>query len=225
MSYYTKFAPVLVKPRVPALSYNGFVRQATGAAAPSFANVPFGVPNGKRIVNCSFIGFGPPSGVASAVTIGGVPATIHVNNRSASGTIITIASALVPNGSSGTVQITYPSATSNAGAFCWSHSVYDMISATPQVITDFATPFNQPVTCDANSAIIGLGTWYQNGATGPDSWSGTSGISKDDGQVSGGLAGAGSVASILTPNALTGQTMIYTPVTTNAAQMGGVVFT
>lgn len=203
----------------------GFVRQATGSASPSFANVPFGVPSASRIITVPIIGFGPPSGVASAVTIGGVSATLHVNNRNASGTIITLASAVVPTGTSGTVQITYPSATSNAGAFCWAYRVDGMISSTPQVITDFASPFNQPVTCNANSAIIGMGTWYQNGATGPDSWSGTSGITKDDMQVSGGLAGAGSVASILTPSALSGQTMIYTPVTTNAAQMGGVIFT
>lgn len=209
----------------PSLDYLGFVRQATGSATPNHTGMAFGIPSGTRRLVASSIAFGPPSGAASACIIGGISATIHLSLRNANGTIISIASAVVPTGTSGNVQFTYPSATSNAGSFCWLHRVDGMISGTPSVLTDVASPFTQNVTCNINSAIIGVGTWYQNGATGPDSWSGTSGITKDDGQVSGGLSGAGSVGSILTPSALTAGAVTYSPVTTNAAQMGVVVFT
>lgn len=207
----------------PALAYGNFVWQPTGAAAPSFAGVTFPLnPSASRRVVVCIIGFGPPTGVASAVTIGGIAATIHTNTRQAAGTILTIASAVVPTGSSGTVQITYPSATSNAGAFCWSYAVDGMQSGTPQAFTDVATPFTIADSWSANSAFIALGTWYQDGAVAnADSWTN---IRKDDGRASGGLAGAGSVASGFATSAGSGS-QTYTPPTTNAAGMHLVIFT
>lgn len=198
----------------PTVTYGNFVQQPTGSATPNFTGMTFPITPSptRRIVAC-IIAFGPPTGVASAVTIGGVAATIHTNTRQAAGTILTIASALVPTGSSGTVVATYPSATSNAGAFCWTYGV-DGIGNTITPYTDVATPFAISVSFVPNNAIICLGTWYQNGAVAnADSWTN---IIKDDGRASGGLAGAGSVAGALTTG--TGPTTItYTPPTTNAA--------
>jgi len=214
----------LAKTIPPALTFGNFIQQATGSATPIAAGVTFPLPpsSTRRIVVC-LIGYGPPTGVASAVTIGGIAATIHVNNRNASGTVLTIASALVPTGASGSVQVTYPSATSNSGLFCWSYGIDGMISGTPQAFIDTASPFNQAITCAADSAIIACQAVYSAGAT--TTWSGTAGVVENSDVSPGGLSGAGSVASLLNSTALSGATVIGTPTNNNAAQMGVVVFT
>lgn len=206
----------------PRCDYKGFISQPTASATPiaSAFNVPN--PNGTRRLVAMAIAFGPPSGVASSMVIGGVGATLAVNNRIGTGTIMTWGYANVPTGTSVSVNMTYPSTTSNSGLHCYLWEVDGMISWTPVVYHDAATPFTMSTTFSLNSAAMFGFTVYQNGGTSTN-W--TNVVETDDRYIS--LAGVSSVASFLANSGAAGYNITAAAVSgsTNAAQSGGLIFT
>lgn len=195
----------------------------TASTTHTYSGVNFGTPSGDRIIVVVAIAGGPPSGVFSGITIGGIAATISRNTRNASGTVIAIAYANVPTGDSGSVVLTMPSAPTGNGTILMVYEVAGFPSLAPaSSFIDTASHFNQSVSAAGSpAAVIAGGTCYINGG-GSHTWSGTAGIAEDY-EAGGTQTLAGSSASVLNMSGVSG-TVICTPVTINAAQMVGLVF-
>jgi len=206
----------------PSLTFTQYSSLSSATASPIFTNVSFGSnPSPTRRIVCVIIGFAPPNALSS-VTIGGVSATIHTSYRHPYGTLMCIASANVPNGTSGTVIANYTSNTNSS--MCFTYAIDGMQSYIPTSYVVTSSAYSQSVTCDENSGIIAGGACYINGGT-ANSWLGTLGIVEDsDNSIGGGYAGVGTSASLLTSAALSSKTVILAPGTTNGAQMQIVIF-
>ena len=215
--------PILpLRRRTPSLSYLGPLQDAVARSTYTYTGASLGAASSSRIIAIVAIAGGPPTNIATSVTIGGVTATIVNNNRAAAGTVLTTAYAEVPTGTTGDIVIVYPSNAGGGGSLVFPYRVDGMISSTPASFSDTSNPFSQGVTCAAGSAIITGACGYLAGA-GSVSWSGTANIVEDD-DIDAGTVFGGS-ASLLTLSALTGETVIATPATLNAAQMQGLIFT
>lgn len=97
------------------LSYTGSVYNSAGTSVFTFNNVPFGEEAGDRRILVA-LGTTEASGSLAYVTIGGVSATVLVQQTS-SNNIACMAMALVPTGTTGTVVLGLSGSTGE-GAYC-----------------------------------------------------------------------------------------------------------
>lgn len=133
----------------------------SGAPAWGFSGMSFGTAASNRVV-VACIGYGSSFSISSA-TIGGVGATLLFTQNNSNSKLF-ICSALVPTGTSGTVQ-------TNQGStgiiYCSTYSVYGGTLATS--LSTIVNPFTETINIAAGSfaisMVFGLGTTSYTGLT------------------------------------------------------------
>jgi hypothetical protein len=142
----------LILPPGPFRRYNGFKENPTGdgTTVHTYTNVAIGPARSDRIVVIVYGAYGGenPTG---GITIGGVPATIHINARPSSNPRIIIASAPVPSGTTANVVCTYGGNTSNTLLIIGCYSLYGIGSQTP-----VATASDGTATSGAHSVALNV---------------------------------------------------------------------
>ena len=108
----------------------------------------------RRIVVC-VRGWADNSTTVSSATIGGVAATIHINQGMNFGSAA-IFSAIVPTGATGDIVITWGGV--QAGNAISAYAIRGETSATPDfVVNDLSNPLDITPTISGNTAVIGHG--------------------------------------------------------------------
>lgn len=133
-----------------------------GPTSITITNVPLGPAAADRHV--FFVLAGLVGGGLTSATIGGVAATLHVNRQPFGGVITywhTIASALLPSGSSTTISLAFPT-TGLKNFTLWPFSVYKLRSITPFNINgqddiSTTTTLNSSINTARGGLIIGGG--------------------------------------------------------------------
>lgn len=119
---------LLTGSRRKVLAFQGHAENGTGASSYNFTSQPIGTAQSDRyvIVGIGWSNLGPS---ISAVTIGGVSATVVATAANANGSSAMYI-ALVPTGTTATVAITF-SSTTNLGCGIAVWSATGLVSATP----------------------------------------------------------------------------------------------
>lgn len=141
----------------------------------TFSSVPFGTATADRLIVACFSGYRNTASSMSTCTIGGVSATIHVQQINPY-SMAYVCSAIVPAGTSGDIVAYFPSylAASELAVY----SIKDYTSATPYINEYSYLSGSTPtitISPDANSIVIGNAAMTNGVST---TWSGTAGLTE-----------------------------------------------
>lgn len=151
-------------------SYQGNATDGTDTTTYSFASQPFGTAASDRIVVVGILGRAPTTGAVSSVTIGGVSATLITQNAAAPtppfATIGALYAALVPTGTTGTIDVVFSVSQVRCAIGIW--SIYGATGVSPVSSGNDITgnPEEVVLVVPNNSCVIGMAA--SNGSVTPN---------------------------------------------------------
>lgn len=175
------------------VAYKETVNDNSSATTYTFNSVDFGEETDTRRIVITVQGRRDAGGVVNSATIGGIAATIHTNSSLDQGSISMI-SALVPSGLTGTVAITWSLLQAACGI-----NVYRLIGESDPTpvfaLTDTSNPLNVTPTISEETAVIACA---RNFGSTSFTWGGTLGIVEDNDTYPLAEINTSSVASVIT---------------------------
>ena len=146
-----------------------------GLSTYTFASQNLGAPSADRRIVVSTKGIVGGGGTVTSATIGGVSATIHLNNSITFGSVATF-SAIVPTGATGDIVVNWSKTQNNCSIIAY--SVKGESSPTPAFATsDTSSPLDITPSISGKTAVIGFGASQSGGAH--FTWSGSLGVVED----------------------------------------------
>ena len=143
----------------------------------TFASQNLGTASADRRIVVGVRGNAAGGGTVSSATIGGVSATIHINNGAANGSTATI-SAIVPSGTTGDIIITWSTTQNECGIVAY--SIKGETSATPEfALSDLTTPLDITPTILGNTAVIAHSACRHPSIGIECDWAGSLGVIED----------------------------------------------
>lgn len=171
----------LLARKPPTLEF--LTASSSGAATNySLTSIPFGTATADRLIVVCVSGHKAATRSISSATIGGVSAIIHQDYTTANSQI-SIFSAVVPSGTSGTIAINYSGDQADIRYSVF--SIKGLRSTTPYLtdqIINTSSDCSSTISPSANSVVIAHGISYSTG-TGTTTWSGTAGLTEYSDQV------------------------------------------
>ena len=199
----------------PELEYLQVTPDNGTAASYTFPSQNLGEADASRIIVVFIRGYRDAGGTISSVTIGGVAATIHLNNSIGDGSTATV-SAVVPTGTSGDIVVNW--GLTQAGCTIITYSIVGAGNTTPEfAIADTTTPLSITPTISGETAVLAFAGTRSSTATWV--WSGTLDVIEDSEQ-------AGDSRSVSSASLLTSDTgnIIATPSVSSARALHVIGF-
>lgn len=158
----TGAGPSSSAPVVPAtLTYQSYAIDTADLTTYSFASVGIGTADSTRRVIAA-AHWGASSRTLSSATIGGVSATIHVQSSGASRGVA-IFSALVPTGTTATIDFTLSGGAVRAGLGVWT-SINEADSAPTGTLTN-TTTLSSTIDVPADGFVVAALTLFESSST------------------------------------------------------------
>lgn len=181
------------------LTYQSYAIDLTGLTTYSFASVGIGSADSTRRVIVAVHWGNSAARTLSSATIGGVSATIHVQSSSTARGVAII-SALVPTGTTATIEFTFSGAAVRAGIGVWT-SIDEQNSSPTATFTDATDPFSGTINVPADGFVVAAFSVFENSGAGTVSWTGPTEVYDNVASVGSTMGLSGASASGLSANA------------------------